>query len=67
VLETAGISPEVIKVRFRVSDNFPTDLPLETAMLGDVLLRIEQVSARCAAAGCSGKVGLEVDTSRQPD
>jgi DMSO/TMAO reductase YedYZ molybdopterin-dependent catalytic subunit len=41
VLETAGISPEAVKVGFRASDNFITDLSLETTMRGDVLLAYE--------------------------
>jgi DMSO/TMAO reductase YedYZ molybdopterin-dependent catalytic subunit len=41
LLETAGISPQAIKVGFLATDDFTTDLTMETAMRDDVILAYE--------------------------
>ena len=41
LLETAGISPQALKVGFFATDGFSTDLPIETAMRGDIILAYE--------------------------
>lgn len=41
LLETAGISPQAMKVGFFATDNFSTDLTLETAMQDDVIIAYE--------------------------
>jgi len=41
LLETAGISPQAMKVGFHATDNFSTDLTIETAMRDDVILAYE--------------------------
>ena len=38
LLETAGVSPDAIKVAFRASDGFTTDLPITTAQQSDIVL-----------------------------
>jgi DMSO/TMAO reductase YedYZ molybdopterin-dependent catalytic subunit len=42
LLETAGVSPDAVKVAFYASDGFTTDLTLETAMREDVILAYEK-------------------------
>ena len=42
LLETAGVSPEAVKVAFYASDGFSTDLSLETAMREDVIIAYEK-------------------------
>jgi DMSO/TMAO reductase YedYZ molybdopterin-dependent catalytic subunit len=41
LLETAGISSQAMKVGFFATDGFSTDLPIETAMGGDIILAYE--------------------------
>ena len=41
LLETAGISPQAMKVGFFATDNFSTDLTLETAMHEDIIIAYE--------------------------
>lgn len=45
LLETAGVSPDAVKVAFYASDGYSTDLPLETAQRGDVILAYEKDGA----------------------
>jgi DMSO/TMAO reductase YedYZ molybdopterin-dependent catalytic subunit len=45
LLETAGVSPNAVKVAFYASDGYSTDLPLETAERGDVILAYEKDGA----------------------
>ena len=41
LLETAGISPQAMKVGFFATDNFSTDLSLETAMRENIIIAYE--------------------------
>jgi DMSO/TMAO reductase YedYZ molybdopterin-dependent catalytic subunit len=41
LLEIAGISPQAMKVGFFATDNFSTDLTLETAMREDIIIAYE--------------------------
>ena len=41
LLEEAGISPQAIKVGFHATDNFSTDLTIETAMRDDIIIAYE--------------------------
>lgn len=41
LLETAGISPQAMKVGFFATDGFSTDLTIETAMRDDIILAYE--------------------------
>jgi DMSO/TMAO reductase YedYZ molybdopterin-dependent catalytic subunit len=41
-LETAGVSPDAVKVAFYASDGYSTDLPVETARREDVILAYEK-------------------------
>lgn len=41
LLETAGISPQAMKVGFHATDGFSTDLTIETAMRDDIILAYE--------------------------
>ena len=42
LLETAGISPDAVKVAFHASDGFTTDLTIEDAMREDIILAYEK-------------------------
>jgi DMSO/TMAO reductase YedYZ molybdopterin-dependent catalytic subunit len=42
LLETAGVSPNAVKLAFYASDGYSTDLPLETAGRADVILAYEK-------------------------
>ena len=42
LLETAGVSPNAIKVAFHASDGFTTDLTVETAMSEGIILAYEK-------------------------
>jgi DMSO/TMAO reductase YedYZ molybdopterin-dependent catalytic subunit len=42
LLATAGVSPDAIKVAFHASDGYSTDLTIETAMSGEIILAYEK-------------------------
>jgi len=42
LLETAGVSPDAVKVAFHASDGYSTDLTLETARREDIILAYEK-------------------------
>lgn len=45
VLETAGISPQGVKVAFHAEDNYSTDLTVQTAMREDIIIAYEKDGA----------------------
>ena len=45
LLETAGVSPDAVKVAFYASDNYSTDLTVETAKREDILIAYEKDDA----------------------